>query len=181
MLRVVVKGDEFFDQETEKFINTDDYVLDLEHSLVAISKWEAKYEITFLSKREKTAEQTRYYIKCMSLSGNIPDEVLDRLSMDNVKQIREYITSKQSATRFTQMPNHAPSREKVTSELIYYWMIAMQIPWEAQHWHIERLLTLIDLCQRKNNTGNRKMNKSDMIRHRNAINAQRRQQYGTSG
>lgn len=182
MLRLTVKGEELFDEESNRFVETDGTVLDLEHSLVSISKWEAKYEIAFLSDTKKTNEQVLDYVRFMSLSGDVSDEVLGRLSNENVKQINNYIASKQSATRFMQKPGGAPSREKVTSELIYYWLIALQIPWETQHWHLERLLTLVEVCQRKNQAQNpKKMNKSDMVKQRQALNAQRRAQYNTRG
>ena len=182
MLRLTVKGEELFDEESNRFLETDSTVLDLEHSLVSISKWEAKYEIAFLSDAKKTNEQVLDYVRFMSLSGDVSDEVLGRLSNENVKQINNYIASKQSATRFMQKPGGAPSREKVTSELIYYWLIALQIPWETQHWHLERLLTLVEVCQRKNQAQNpKKMNKSDMVKQRQALNAQRRAQYNTRG
>ena len=182
MLRLTVKGKEFFDQKKNQFIETDSTVLMLEHSLVSISKWEAKYQIAFLSDTKKTTEQVLDYIRFMSLSGDISDDVLKRLSNENVKQINDYIASKQSATRFMQKPGGAPSREKITSELIYYWLIALQIPWETQHWHLERLLTLVEVCQRKNQSQSpKKMNRSAMVKQRQAINAQRRAQYNTRG
>ena len=183
MFELTIKGNEFFDQEKNKFVVEKDQSFTLEHSLVSISKWEAKHQVAFLSDTKKTTEQILDYIKVMSLSGDISHDTLMRLSSSNVKELNDYIASKQSATRFSQKANAAPSREKVTSELIYYWMIALQIPWEAQYWHLERLLTLIEVCQRKNQAsgGNKKINKSDMVKQRQLANAQRRQAHGTSG
>ena len=181
MLKIVVGEQELFDNERNIFVTLPPVEIELVHSLVSISKWESKHQISFLSSKDKTAEHIRDYIKCMAINDDITDGLLSRFSQDNYSAVGEYINNKFSATRFMEIPGKPPGREKVTSELIYYWMITLEIPWEAQHWHLNRLLTLIEVCQRKNSRQKNKMSKSDMVRQRQQMNAARRGRIGSMG
>lgn len=175
MLKLIIPGEEGFDGEKQKFVSTKPEVeVEFEHSLVSISKWESEFEIAFLGKAQKTDAHIMRYIELMVLTPLEDKTALNRLTSDQVIRLRDYITANNSATRLMEMPGKATGREVVTSELIYYWMTELQIPWEAQHWHINRLMTLIDLVQRKRNVGNKKMNKSDMAAQRAKLNAARR-------
>ena len=186
-LYLTVPGEEFFDQEKNVFVQTADTPLVLRHTLVSISKWEAKYERTFLSEGTKTREEILDYVRMMSLTV-IDDDVFLRLTEKENAQISEYIQKKHSASRLQQQhiqPGGA-NREKTTSDLIYYWMIALGIPWEAQYWHLERLLTLIEIVQRKTEAANKQSsrkgsNKSDMARQRRSAAAHNRARYGSTG
>ena len=168
MLQIVVKAGELFDQRTQTFITLDkDQTLTLEHSLVSISKWEAKYHKPFIPANEneqKTLEELKYYVKCMTLTQNVNPNVYDALTNENYKQITEYIADKHTATFFSdekQEGGGPPSFRKkiVTSELIYYWMIALEIDIKCEKWHLNRLLTLIKICQKKNEAQASKNNK----------------------
>ena len=179
MLRIVVPGQEFWDEEKQEFINTKEQVLQLEHSLISLSKWEAKWCKVFLSKQEKTAEETIDYIKCMTITPNVDPEVYNRLTKENIKEIEDYIAAPMTATYFSSNDNK-PSHEQVTSELIYYWMIALTIPFECEKWHLNRLLTLIKVCNIKNQPP-KKMGKREIMSRNAALNAARRKQLNTKG
>ena len=180
MLTITIPSMELYDGEKNEFIHTKEYVLQLEHSLVSISKWEAKWCKTFLSKKEKTYEETIDYIKCMTITQNVDPVVYSYLSKENIEQINNYISAPMTATWFSNENNGGMNREQVTSELIYYWMIAMNIPFECQKWHLNRLLTLIRVCNIKNQSP-KKMSKSEIMSRNAALNAARRKQLNTRG
>jgi len=180
MLKIIVPGDEFFDESAQEFITKGDVVLELEHSLVSLSKWESIYEKPFLTKEEKTSEEILEYIKCMLIGSEIPSEIFSRFSEDNISQINDYIGAKQSATWFNERTGQPKNREIVTAEVIYHWMIAFQIPLECQMWHLSRLFTLIRVCNVKNSNP-KKMGKSEVASRMRELNAQRKAEIGTRG
>lgn len=180
MLQIVIPGQEFWDEQKQEFINTKEQVLQLEHSLISLSKWEAKWCKVFLSKQEKTQEETIDYIKCMTITPNVDPEVYSHLTRENIKEIEDYIAAPMTATYFSSDNAGKSSREQVTSELIYYWMIALNIPFECQKWHLNRLLTLIKVCNIKNQPP-KKMSKREIMSRNAALNAARRQQLNTKG
>lgn len=182
MLQIAVPlTQEGWDEEKQEFIEPKTQTLQLEHSLVSISKWESKWCKAFLSKSEMTIEETLDYIKCMTLNKNVDPEVYNHISMSNIEAIKGYIAAPMTATYFYESKeNHRPSRETVTSELIYYWMIALNIPVEFEKWHLNRLLTLIQVCNVKNQPA-KKMSKSELANRNRALNAARRQQLNSRG
>ena len=180
MLELRIPGLEYFNEETCEFTYYDDEIIELEHSLVSISKWESKWCKSFFSKKEKTYEETLDYIKCMTITQNVKDEVYNRLTRDNVAEINKYIENPMTATHFYEDKNAKGGRETITSELIYYWMIALNIPFECQKWHLNRLLTLIRVCNIKNQPP-KKMSKRDLMSRNAALNAARRQQFNSKG
>jgi hypothetical protein len=161
-------------------MTSEDCVLDLEHSLVSLSKWESIYEKPFLGPKEKTPEEILGYIEAMILNPKIPPGVLSRLSLENRDEISAYIDSRQSATWFRETTSPAHSREVITSELIYYWMISCNIPFECQNWHLNRLFTLIRVFNVKN-TKPTKMSRGELAARNRALNEQRKTQLGTQG
>ena len=128
MLRITIPEMEFWDERKEEFRYTKEQTLQLEHSLVSLSKWESKFCKPFLSKQEKTLEETIYYVKCMTLTQNVNPDVYNRLTDANIEEINRYIEAPMTATRFSDERNGRPGREQITAELIYYWMIALNIP-----------------------------------------------------
>lgn len=173
-------GPEGWDEEHEKFIKPQTFKLELEHSLVALSEWESKWHKPFFSKQEKTTEETMSYVECMTLTENVPPGVYTLITQDNVTKINNYIADSMTATTFSEDQKGKNSRETITSELIYYWMISLNIPVEFQHWHINRLPTLIRVCNIKN-APPKKMSRGDIMRRNAALNAARRQQLGSKG
>ena len=180
MLQIVIPGQELWDEQKQEFINTKEQVLQLEHSLISLSKWEAKWCKVFLSRQEKTQEEIIDYIKCMTITPNVDPEVYNHLTRENIKEIEDYIAAPMTATYFSSDNAGKSSREQVTSELIYYWMIALNIPFECQKWHLNRLLTLIRVCNIKNQPP-KKMSKREIMSRNAALNAARRQQLNTKG
>lgn len=186
MLKITIPSAELFDNRTQEFIQISGATIALEHSLVSISKWEAKWKKPFLSETKKTDEEMRDYIKCMTLTQNVDPTVYYGLTKENMQAISKYIEDPMTATWFNEndikkgRPKGPRNSEQPTSELIYYWMVAYQIPWECQKWHINRLMTLIKICSVKQEQP-KKMSKKDIYARNAAINAARRKKYGTKG
>jgi hypothetical protein len=180
MLRIIIEGDEYYNETTEEFMTFDDVVLDLEHSLISLSKWESKFQKPFLSSERKTTEEIYSYIKAMVLTLYVDEKVFDRISIRHLDEIQRYIDSPQSATTFGIMPERHGPKEVITSELIYYWMIAFNIPFECQNWHLNRLFSLIRICNIKN-TPSKKMPRHEIAARNRELNAQRRAALGTAG
>lgn len=181
MLQITIPACELWDEKNEEFINIKkDVTLNLEHSLVSISKWESKWCKPFLSKEDKTEEEILDYVRCMTLTQNVDPKVYRALTSNNITAIKNYIDSPMTATVIYEDPNGPKSREKITSELIYYWMITLQIPVEFQRWHLNRLLTLIRVCNIKNKPP-KKMSQRQLLSRNAQLNAARCQQLHSKG
>lgn len=180
MLEITIPETEQWDELKQEFVYTKAQTLQLEHSLISLSRWESKWCKPFLSKEDKTFEETIDYIRCMTLNRYVPDEVYGCLTRSNIKQINEYISAPMTATWFSKDTIGRSNREQITSELIYYWMIALNIPFECQKWHLNRLLTLIRVCNLKNQPS-KKMSRREIMSRNAALNAARRKQLGTNG
>lgn len=183
MLTITVPETEFYDQSKEVFTVAPEVTLELEHSLASLSKWESIYEKPFLKDDEKTDEETLGYIKAMTLTPGIPDEVYNRLTPDHISEIGNYMSAKMTATWFAEnkfAPKKPKSREIITAELIYYWMISLNIPIECEHWHLSKLFTLIRVCSEKNSPP-KKMSRREIAERNRQLNEQRRAQMKTTG
>lgn len=180
MLKLIIEGDEVFNEETAEFSTVDDAVVYLEHSLISLSKWEAKYQEPFLSSTDKTHEQIMDYIQFMIFSPGESSEIVSGLSKKNIEEIQAYIDSPQSATTFGEMPDRKSRGEVITSELIYYWLVAYNIPFECQSWHLNRLLALIRICNIKNGK-QKKMSRNEIAQRNRDLNAKRKAALGTTG
>lgn len=184
--------DEMWDSKTKTFISYKGATIKLEHSLISISKWESKYHKPFLENVEMNMEELIYYIKCMTITQNVRDEVYNYLTEENFNEIKDYISDPMTATWFNEKQGPQNSKmpfsgkQIVTSELIYYWMIAQNIPLECEKWHLNRLMTLIKVCSIKNaeanghNTG-KKMSQRELASYNNQLNAARRKKLNTKG
>lgn len=179
MLSIVVPEREYYDEDKNEFIHSKETTLQLEHSLVSLSKWESKWNKPFLSSKDKTDEEILDYIRCMTITQNVDPSVYLRLSKQNVEQIVNYINLPMTATTFSDREN-GKKREIITAEIVYYWMISLNVPFECQKWHLNRLLTLIKVCSIKN-TPPKKMSKNEILNRNRALNASRRRALGSKG
>lgn len=181
MLKITIKASEIFDERKNAFlINAKDTTITLEHSLVSISKWESKWHKPFLSDTPKTLEESIDYIKCMTTTQNVDPNVYMFLNRDNFEKINAYIEDPMTASWVNDSHGKKGRSETITSELIYYWMIALNIPVEFQRWHLNRLLMLIRICNAKNQPP-KKMSKGEIMRRNKSLNAARRKASGSKG
>ncbi|MFL5661954.1 MAG: hypothetical protein ACJ8BW_11470 [Ktedonobacteraceae bacterium] len=180
MLTLQVAGVESFDDNTQEFIAQGGTVLELEHSLVSLSKWESIHEKPFLGKEPKTPQEIMSYVRCMTLRDDVAPEVFGQLNLEHFDKISEYIDAKMTATWFSEQPGTPRSREVITSELIYYWMTVFSIPFECERWHLNRLFTLIRICNVKQGKPE-KMTRAELAQRNRELNAQRKTQMGTDG
>lgn len=186
MLTLVIppkSKDAFFNDETQEFVYIgDDFpgmTIQLEHSLISISKWESKWHKPYLSKKEHSEEENLDYIRCMTLTKNVPDIAYESLTKQNIQDILTYINDPMTATTVN-IKQKGNSKEIVTSELIYYWMVANQIPFECQKWPLNRLMTLIEVCSIKNSPP-KKMSQKELMARNSRLNAARRAKYHSRG
>ena len=176
---IIPKTDDLWDPVKEEFVTQPAVTLHLEHSLMSVSKWEAKYHRPFLYRQDKkSSEEMLDYIRMMTFSSKVDDSVYYRITQEQYDQISAYIEDPMTAS--TVRETGSPSREIITSELIYYWMISLNIPFECQKWHLNRLIMLIRVCSAKN-AKPRKMSKGERRRRNSALNAARRAQLHSRG
>lgn len=176
MLVLNLPADEQFDSATNTFVYEKEVRnLQFEHSLLSLSKWEMHYHKPFLSRQEKTTEEIIYYFKCMCINDRgYGDEIFERIARSPklIKQIQEYIDNPMSATTFREDENRRVNNEIITNEILYYDMIALQIPIEFERWHLNRLMTLIRVCSIKNQPP-KKLSRNEIYARNNALNAER--------
>ena len=182
MLQLTFPRREWFDDSKQELVYLKGCTLQLEHSLISISKWEAKWKKPFISSDAQTLEESKDYIRCMTLNTNVPSDVYDRLTGEDYAAVRAYIDDKMTATWFSNKNKKKSGGrgQVVTSELIYYWMIQFNIPFECQKWHLNRLLTLIEVCEAKS-APSKKMSRKDIYARNRELNAARRKKLGTKG
>lgn len=180
MLQIHVADKERFDEEHEEFIYIKGQNIVLEHSLISLSKWESKWCKPFLGQEAKTNEEIIDYIRCMTLTQNVDPLVFYSLDPKTINEINEYINAPMTATWFSEESNKKGSKEVVTSEVIYYWMIALNIPFQCEKWHLNRLLTLIKVCNEKNKPA-KKMNKKALMERNRSLNEARKAALNSKG
>ena len=181
MLLITIPETEQYDEVKDEFVVSKAQVLHLEHSLVSLSKWESVWTKPFLTKDDKTLAESIDYIRCMTITQNVFPETYNLVTREILSEVSAYIEAPMTATTFSKNErNSAIQREVITAEIIYYWMVALAIPFECQRWHLNRLLTLINVCNIKNQPVKKTGRKETLSRNR-ALNAARRQQYNTTG
>jgi hypothetical protein len=198
MLKITIpKLENFWNEGTEQFENFEGCEMHLEHSLWTISEWEKVIKKPFVGEKH-TNEELLFYIKCMCIN-DVPDVAFSYLTEEDIIRINEYIQDDQTATTIRdnlldEKNTKGGKQEFITSELLYYFMIAMNIPVEFEHWHLGRLLMLIRVCSEKNKEaeekaknhgkrGNRLSTKeqANLAARYHEINAKRRAEWGTKG
>lgn len=180
MLQVTIPASEYFDEKTGEFSSIRETTLQLEHSLVSVSKWESKWCKPFLGANEKTAEECIDYVRCMTITQHVDPTVYQFLTQKNFQEINAYIEAPMTATTFSERENKRFSREVVTAEIIYYWMVALNIPFECQKWHLNKLIALVRVCNIKN-TPQKKMSRREVTERNRALNEARRKKMHSSG
>lgn len=188
MLEIVIPEQhyEFFDDEKNEFfppVDIKETRIQLEHSLISLKKWEEKWHKPFLAKSDKTYEELSDYIRCMTLTRGVDPLVYNWIPKEVVEQVVAYIGNPMTATTFKNnalIGAQKNSREIVTAEIIYYWMIMLSIPAEFQKWHLNQLLTLIKVVNIKNGKP-QKVDRKTAAQERAALNKLRREQYNSKG
>lgn len=182
MLKVTIPPRELYNEKTEEFVYTDSVELQLEHSLVSLSKWESKWGIPFISTKDKTTEQSIDYVRAMTVTQNVDPEVYLHIPDKVMNTISDYISAPMTATTFPKEKDKKTNSEVITAEIIYYWMIAFNIPFECQKWHLNRLLTLVNVCSIKNQPAKKKKRTTkEAMAERRAINEANKRRLGTTG
>lgn len=179
MLEITIPETELFDG-VSGFIYTKEQTLKLEHSLVSLSKWESKWHKAYLTKKKKTLAESRDYVRCMTLTQNVDPNVYLAITPDILRQVDAYINESMTATTFHNRKKPSGQHETITAEIIYYWMICHNIPFECQKWHLNRLLTLINVCTVKGQKPE-KLSASELRAQHRAINAANRKKFNTRG
>jgi hypothetical protein len=180
MLYLHIEDVELFDERKSEFFIISGRTIKLEHSLVSLSKWESKWCKPFLSKEPMTRFQTVDYIRHMTITQNVNPVLYNHIALKHINDVNEYIDHPMTATTFKKNDNRLLNREIITSEIIYYWMIALEIPFECQRWHLNRLLTLINVCNIKNQP-NKTMSKKELLSRNHALNEARKRRFNTTG
>ena len=180
MLNITVPSIRLWNPETEEFTYTTPVSLQLEHSLISLSKWEARWHKPFISNKQKTPEELLDYVRCMTLTQNVDPDLYKKLPPDIIDRIVSYMNEEQYATTFSNYSNERPSREIITAEIIYYWMVTFGIPFECQKWHLSRLMALIRVCSIKN-APQQKMSAKEIQNRNRALNEARRKSLHTRG
>lgn len=180
MLQIVIPAVEQWDELNEEFIRTKEQKLVLEHSLVSLSKWESKWCKPFLSKQERTHEEIIDYVRCMTITQNVNSQIYEYLTKENLLQINSYIDAPMTATWFNEENTRKGKNMQITSEIIYYWMIALNIPFECQKWHLNKLMTLIRVCNIKSQPP-KKRSRKEMMNRNTVLNAARRKRLNSKG
>lgn len=180
MLNITVPSIRLWNPETEEFTYTSPVSLQLEHSLISLAKWEARWHKPFLTSKQKTPEELLDYIRCMTLTQNVDPDLYKKLPPDVIDKIVFYMNEEQHATTFGNTSNERPSREVVTAEIIYYWMVTFGIPFECQKWHLSRLMALVKVCSIKNSP-QKKMTAREIQTRNRALNDARRKSMHTRG
>ena len=179
MLTLTIPSIEQWDEANERFVWTKEYTLQLEHSLVSLSKWESKWQKPFLSKEERTSEESIDYIRCMTITQNVEPEAYKYITSENIKAVTDYLEAPMTATTFRD-EKKGLNREIVTAEVIYYWMVTLNIPFECQKWHLNKLIALIKVCDLKSQPP-KKMSKRENMSRQAALNAARRRSTNSKG
>lgn len=182
MLQLIIPEREYFDDEKQEFIVYPEQKLNLEHSLISISKWESKWQKPFLEQKDLKVSEFIDYVRCMTLNSNVDPDVYKRLTNKELNEVIVYNNNKMTATWFNDkdQPKKPGKGQVITSELIYYWMTAFNVPFECEKWHLNRLLTLIRICELKNQPS-KKMKKRDIYKSNAALNKARREKFGSKG
>lgn len=178
MLRIIVPGGEYYDENQGEFVYRKDQELQMEHSLISISKWEARWRVAYNKERQKTPEEILDYFRCMTIN-RVDPEVYDRLTEKNISDIINYMNEPMTACYFN---NDSPvkSKDTMTSEMIYYYMIVLGIPFECEKWHFNKLMALIEVCSIKNKP-EKTMSRADLLRKNARLNAARKKAHHTKG
>lgn len=183
MLTITVPELELWDEENEAFNSEPSFQLQFEHSLASLSKWESKYEKAFLVEDHKSQEEMLWYIYFMLIPPGVSFDKLSRLSIENLGEINEYIESKQTATTFRESLVKKGRAQKITAELIYYWMYSFGIPTEWENRHLNQLFALIRVFSANQSKSGKqtKQSRAEAAEWQRTENARRRAEFGTRG
>lgn len=178
MLTITIT-DEYWDDDAEIFRYPEVAVLQFEHSLVSLSKWEAEFHKPFLTPDNKTEEEMVGYVKAMLITDTDPS-ILQRLTQEDIEQLDAYINNPMTGSTINELPQRGKASERISAELIYFWMSNYQIDYECRHWHLNQLFTLIKIHHAKTQKP-KPMSKNARAQQMAELNAQRRAKTGSHG
>ena len=179
-IKIKIPYQEYYDESLNEFISIKETELTLEHSLVSISKWESKWHIPYLDEKEKTAEQYMDYVRCMTITQNVNSEIYKYIPDSEIMRIRDYINDPMTATTFKKEEGKGTTKKAMTSEVLYFYMLSYNIPAEFDKWHLNRLMTLIKVCNEENKP-KKKMSRKQAISRYAELNAARRASLNSKG
>lgn len=153
--------------------------VEFEHSLLALSKWESKHQTPFLSSAPKEQLQLFEYFECMIVTPGVDPNIVYAIAPEDLVLLEQYLEYKPTASSVprTQVRNN---NEITTSELIYYWMVALKIPFVAESWNIHRLLMLVEIANFKQQPA-KKQSTAEAVSKWKEQNAKNKARFGTDG
>lgn len=157
----------------------DEVVLQFEHSLLAVSKWESKYKKPFMSKAQKTPTELIDYFGDMILTPGVNPLLVYRLTPEQMDELAKYMNDSPTASSVPDDPQKS-SGEQVTSELIYYWLSELKIPFAVETWHLARLMMLIQITNLKRQPP-KKRPVADTMANWMKLNEERKKKFNTNG
>jgi hypothetical protein len=180
VLSLPIYGPESYDEINDRFTHAELFRLELQHSLVSLSKWEAKFEKPFLGEGEKTDEELLWYIEAMHQGPELPKDFAVHMTQSDFQAVNDYLNAKNTATWFSSVDDEKSKNEVITAEIIYYWLVSLNVPFEVEHWHLNRLMTLIRVINEKN-APPKKLTREQIIERNRRLNEERQRKYNTTG
>jgi len=183
MLTITIPDKKYFNENTNEFFVLKGRTITMQHSLYSIRKWESKWHTYYLDNKNLTTEQIIDYFRMMTITRDVDPRIYMNLSAENIQEISKYIHDPMTATTFKDLKSRQRSRgrrEITTSEIVYYWMIINDIPFECEKWHLNQLMTLIRVCSDAK-VPEQKMTEKEIFEYNKSLNERNRAKFHSKG